>query len=214
MILGRKQKAILKETGIQAWEMKSCLSSQSQELEAWSILEKEVQICQLCALSCSRTQTVFGTGNKEAALFIIGEAPGFYEDKQGQPFVGQAGQLLTRILEAVGLHRPDVFIANVLKCRPPDNRDPHADEVLACTPYLKRQLDLVQPKLILALGRHAAHYLLNNALPLNRLREGLYSFGESAIPVMVTYHPAYLLRNPIEKRKAYDDWLRVVSYLK
>jgi uracil-DNA glycosylase family 4 len=169
----------------------------------WESLQAEVAACRKCALCETRTQTVFGTGNKQADWLVIGEAPGQSEDLQGQPFVGKAGQLLTEMLRALGLAREDVFIANILKCRPPDNRDPKADEIEACHAYLQRQLALLQPKIILAVGRIAAQSLLKTEAPLAKLRNKVHTLGET--PVVVVYHPAYLLRSLPEKRKAWMD---------
>jgi uracil-DNA glycosylase family 4 len=169
----------------------------------WESLQAEVAVCRKCALCETRTQTVFGTGNKQADWMVIGEAPGQSEDLQGQPFVGKAGQLLTEMLRALNLAREDVFIANILKCRPPDNRDPKADEIEACHAYLQRQLALVQPKIILAVGRIAAQSLLKTEAPLAKLRNKVHTLDET--PVVVVYHPAYLLRSLSEKRKAWMD---------
>jgi len=154
----------------------------------------------------SRTQTVFGTGDPRARLMVVGEAPGADEDARGEPFVGRAGQLLDAMLRATGLAREQVYIANILKCRPPRNRDPVAEEVLACSGYLNRQVELIAPELILAVGRVAAQNLLGVNTPIGRLRGGaLHRHPASGTPVLVTYHPAYLLRSPLEKRRAWDD---------
>ncbi len=171
--------------------------------QAWRQLEQEVAGCQLCPLAETRTQTVFGTGNRNADWMLIGEAPGQSEDQQGKPFVGKAGLLLTEMLRALGLSREEVFIANILKCRPPNNRDPRAEEVAACQPYLQRQIALIRPKIILAVGRIAAQQLLKTDTPLGRLRGTVHYLDK--IPVVVVYHPAYLLRSPLEKRKAWND---------
>jgi uracil-DNA glycosylase len=171
----------------------------------WDELQKEVAGCQACDLYKTRTNTVFGVGNHHAELFIIGEAPGANEDKQGEPFVGRAGQLLTNMLWSIDLKREDVYIANILKSRPPHNRDPLPEEVKACTPFLLRQISLIKPKLILALGRIAAHFLLNTSTTMAHLRGNLFHYGSHKIPLLVTYHPAYLLRSPREKRKAWQD---------
>lgn len=180
----------------------------------WVHLEKEVKSCRACPLANTRTQVVFGVGNTQANLLIVGEAPGYYEDKQGEPFVGRAGQLLNRMLKSIGLQREQVYIANVIKCRPPNNRDPHPEEVSCCTPFLERQVALLQPKLIVALGRYAAHYLLNTNQSLARLRSQTHTFRDTAIPLIVSYHPAYLLRNPNDKAKAYQDLLKIREQLK
>jgi DNA polymerase len=171
----------------------------------WPALEAAVASCTRCNLHRTRTQTVFGVGNRSADWLIIGEAPGAEEDKRGEPFVGRAGQLLDAMLAAIGLDRTQAFIANILKCRPPNNRDPQANEVACCEPYLQQQIALIQPKLILAVGRIAAQNLLKTDLPLARLRGQAHHYGENQIPVIVTYHPAYLLRTPNDKRKAWED---------
>lgn len=172
---------------------------------AWQDLQALVSTCTACTLHQSRTQTVFGVGNVDARLMIIGEAPGFYEDKQGEPFVGRAGQLLTAMLKAIGLTREEVYIANILKCRPPNNRDPQLHEVAECTPYLDKQIALIKPQLLLAVGRIAAHYLLKTQSSLETLRQKAYRYGQAEIPLIITYHPAYLLRNPSDKKKAWQD---------
>ena len=171
----------------------------------WSELRDRVAACTRCSLCESRTQTVFGVGNEGAQWLIIGEAPGAEEDRQGEPFVGRAGQLLNSMLRAIGLERTDVYIANILKCRPPGNRDPSAAEAAECLPYLNEQIALLRPKIILVVGRVAAHNLLRTEVSLSRLRQQVHYFGEARIPVVVTYHPAYLLRDPSEKRKAWED---------
>jgi DNA polymerase len=171
----------------------------------WDGLRSTVSICTRCALHAGRTQTVFGVGPREARWMIIGEAPGAEEDRRGEPFVGRAGQLLDSMLRALGPGRERVYIANVLKCRPPANRDPRPEEAASCRPYLDRQIELVAPVLILAVGRIAAQTLLATDQPLGRLRGRIHALGERAWPVIVTYHPAYLLRSPGEKRKAWQD---------
>lgn len=172
---------------------------------SWSQLQQSVADCQLCGLHKSRTQTVFGAGDTQADWMIIGEAPGAEEDKQGQPFVGRAGKLLNNMLAAAGLPRNAVYISNVLKCRPPNNRDPKADEAALCRAYLERQIALVNPALIIVVGRIAAHNLLGVTTPLGRLRGTVHTLPDAKTPVIVTYHPAYLLRQPAEKRKAWQD---------
>jgi DNA polymerase len=169
----------------------------------WEALEQAVHACVKCPLHASRKQAVFGVGSRDAQWMFVGEAPGVQEDLQGEPFVGRAGQLLNAMLAAIGLQREQVYIANVLKCRPPNNRDPQIEEVDACEPYLLRQIELINPRIILALGRHAAHSLLKTELPLSKLRGRRLSYH--GIPLVVTYHPAYLLRNPVDKRKVWDD---------
>jgi uracil-DNA glycosylase family 4 len=178
----------------------------SADVEAqWEGLKAEVLSCTRCALHSTRTQGVFGVGNRRAEWLIIGEAPGAEEDRRGEPFVGRAGQLLNAMLWAIGLPREQVFIANVLKSRPPGNRDPKPDEVAACLPYLMRQIALLQPRLMLAVGRIAAQNLLATDMALGRLRGQVHHFGELNTPLIVTYHPAYLLRSPADKRKAWED---------
>ncbi len=168
-------------------------------------LKQIVATCTLCELHKTRTQTVFGTGSPTADWLIIGEAPGADEDRKGEPFVGRAGQLLTNMLRAIGLAREEVYIANVLKCRPPKNRDPQQSEIACCQPYLRQQIDFIQPKVILALGRIAAQSLLNTDIPIGRMRGKKYTYEDTQIPVVATYHPAYLLRSPQQKRKAWED---------
>ncbi len=171
----------------------------------WDALHRQVAECTICnELVANRTQTVFGVGNPQAELMVIGEAPGADEDRQGEPFVGRAGKLLNAMLAAIGLPREQVYIANILKCRPPDNRDPKLEEAAACAAYLARQIALIQPKVILVVGRIAAQNLLHTDVPLGKLR-GQEHRLESGVPVVVTYHPAYLLRSPREKRKAWLD---------
>ena len=173
--------------------------------EAWDALKAEVAACTACELHASRTRTVFGVGNESAELMIVGEAPGADEDRQGEPFVGRAGQLLTAMLHAIGLARDAVYIANVLKCRPPGNRNPSVAEVAACQPFLRRQLVLIRPKVMLAVGGIAAHNLLDTDEAVGRLRNRVHFYGEERTPLLVTYHPAYLLRRPEEKAKVWQD---------
>lgn len=187
---------------------KGNLPEASPKEDDWNRLQQCVKSCQKCDLAVSRTQTVFGTGNSTASWMIIGEAPGADEDKQGEPFVGRAGQLLNEILWAAGHPRDSVYIANILKCRPPNNRDPRPEEVDACRPYLLEQINLVQPDLILCVGRIAAQNLLQVDTPIGKLRGSVHAFEaipDRSIPVIVTYHPAYLLRSPGEKRKVWQD---------
>jgi uracil-DNA glycosylase len=175
----------------------------------WPELEARVRTCQACGLHPTRTQTVFGVGNRQADWMVIGEAPGAEEDRQGEPFVGRAGQLLNAMLKAIGLAREQVFIANILKCRPPGNRDPKPQESSCCTPYLFRQIELVNPRLLLCVGRIAAQTLLDTDTPIGQLRGKVHRLA-SGRPMIVTYHPAYLLRSPLEKRKAWQDLLFAV----
>ena len=172
----------------------------------WEALRAEVLECTRCPLHLTRTQAVFGVGPKSADWLVVGEAPGAEEDRRGEPFVGAAGQLLDAMLRAIGLDRAtNVYIANVLKSRPPGNRDPKPEEVAACLPYLVRQIELLKPKIMLAVGRIAAQNLLATDEPLGRLRGRVHHFGELNTPLVVTYHPAYLLRTPGDKRKAWED---------
>jgi uracil-DNA glycosylase family 4 len=202
------QQDYLQAMGIQAWQLKSPAKAQPAipvNTGEWEALQQTVAQCTACGLDKTRTQTVFGVGNRQAELMIIGEAPGFNEDKQGEPFVGRAGQLLTAMLNAIGFERETVYIANILKCRPPNNRDPQVEEVNLCTPFLAKQIALIQPKLLMAVGRIAAHFLLNTKTPLGQLRNKLHRYGSNATPLIITYHPAYLLRNPADKSKALLD---------
>lgn len=169
----------------------------------WATLEGAVKECTACDLRAGCTQTVFGVGDRQAQWLVIGEAPGADEDRQGEPFVGRAGQLLNSMLLAIGLKREQVYIANVLKCRPPNNRDPKPEEAELCRPFLERQIALIRPKIILAVGRIAAQNLLHTETPIGRLRGQVHRL--EGIPLVVTYHPAYLLRSPGEKRKAWVD---------
>ncbi len=169
----------------------------------WETLREAVSGCTLCGLAASRSNTVFGVGNPDADWLIVGEAPGAEEDRRGEPFVGRAGTLLDEMLRAIGQRREDVFIANILKCRPPNNRDPKADEAAACRPYLQRQIELIKPRIILAVGRIAAQNLLASDDPVGRMRGRAHELG--GIPLVVTYHPAYLLRSPSQKNKAWQD---------
>jgi uracil-DNA glycosylase len=172
----------------------------------WEALRAAVLKCTRCPLHATRTQGVLGVGPKRADWLVIGEAPGAEEDRRGEPFVGVAGQLLDAMLRAIGLdRRTNVYIANVLKSRPPGNRDPKPEEVAACLPYLVEQIALLQPKIMLAVGRIAAQNLLGTDVPLGRLRGRVHRFGELNTPLVVTYHPAYLLRTPGDKRKAWED---------
>jgi uracil-DNA glycosylase family 4 len=178
----------------------------------WPALRERVAACTACALHATRTQTVFGVGNERARLMIVGEAPGADEDRQGEPFVGRAGQLLNAMLRAIGLQRGEVYIANVLKCRPPGNRNPSLEEAAACEGFLRRQIALIVPKLILSVGGISARNLLGTDTPVGRLRGTAHRVGPDGVPCVVTYHPAYLLRQPAEKAKAWQD-LQLVARL-
>lgn len=225
MELDEKRRWYLEAMGIEQWVprptssdlsrptmmISETMSTYSYNREAaiaqmdWDTLEETVKTCTVCPLHQSRTQAVFGVGRRDAELLIIGEAPGANEDKQGEPFVGRAGQLLNAMLEAIGLQRADIYITNILKSRPPQNRDPLPEEIAVCTPYLLRQITLIRPKVLLALGRIATHYLLETTTPMGKLRGKQFAYGPLKTPLLVTYHPAYLLRSPREKRKAWQD---------
>jgi len=178
----------------------------------WADLKAAVKACTACGLRAGCTQTVFGVGDEHAKWLVVGEAPGADEDCQGEPFVGRAGQLLNSMIAAIGLKREQVYIANILKCRPPNNRDPRPEEAGLCRPFLERQIALVKPRLILAVGRIAAQNLLGTETTIGRLRGTVHKLGET--PVVVTYHPAYLLRSPGEKRKAWEDLKLAMSVAK
>ena len=179
--------------------------------ESLEEIREDLGDCRRCKLSSSRKNMVFGSGNPHAELMFVGEAPGADEDKQGMPFVGRAGQLLTKIIEAMGMKREGVYICNILKCRPPNNRNPETDEIGACEPFLFRQVDSVKPKVICALGAFGAQTLLHTSESIGRLRGKLIDYRGAKL--MATYHPAYLLRNPIEKRKVWEDMKIVRDYL-
>jgi DNA polymerase len=179
----------------------------------WEELAAAVRACTRCALHRGRTQTVFGVGRRDAELLVIGEAPGADEDRQGEPFVGRAGQLLNAMLHSIGLPRSEVYIANILKCRPPGNRDPQPDEAASCTPYLERQIALIRPRAILAVGRIAAQWLLQSDAPIGRLRGRVFKYGDAGTPLVITYHPAYLLRSPAAKSTAWTDLCMVKDLL-
>lgn len=181
----------------------------------WAALEAAVADCRRCKLCEMRTKTVFGVGDRHAELMFIGEGPGQDEDQQGEPFVGRAGQLLDKMLAAVGLVREQVYIANIVKCRPPRNRNPEPEEASACRPYLERQIALIRPKLIISLGAVSANNLLGNTDAVGRLRGKPHRYqptdGTDAIPLMVTYHPSYYLRTPAEKAKGWQDLQQIIK---
>lgn len=199
-------------------EKKNAAASSSMR-EQFIAFRQEVLTCTHCAeLASTRNNVVFGSGNIRAKLMFVGEAPGHDEDLEGLPFVGKAGQLLTKIIEAMGLTRQQVFIANVLKCRPPGNRQPQPDEILNCQPYLMRQIEWIRPQIICALGTFAAQTLLKTGEPISRLRGRYFDFPASdeklkGIKIMCTYHPAYLLRNPADKKKVWQDMQQVMQTL-
>jgi uracil-DNA glycosylase len=179
--------------------------------ESLGAIQSDLNDCRRCKLAPGRTNLVFGSGNPHAELMFVGEAPGADEDAQGLPFVGRAGQLLTRIIEAIGMSRNDVYICNILKCRPPGNRNPEPDEIASCEQFLFRQIAVVNPRVVCALGAFGAQTLLKTTETIGRLRGRLIDFRDTKL--MATFHPAYLLRNPIEKRKVWEDMQIVRDYL-
>lgn len=205
-----RREEILAEMGLApVWRLRELASPSPEAATAqprlgWIELKQAVPACTACGLHKTRTQTVFGVGDENADWMLIGEAPGAEEDRLGEPFVGQAGRLLDNMLASIGLKRGEnVYIANVLKCRPPGNRNPEPDEVAKCGPFLKRQIELVKPKLIVAMGRFAAQTLLSSDASIASLRGRVYRY--EGVPLIVTYHPAYLLRSLPEKAKAWAD---------
>lgn len=238
--LSAHQRAALREMGIDVWAMRSAEAAAMPEspavpessaqpvplaagveqpaaetagAEALLALNKQILTCTACELHQTRTQAVCGVGSMAADILLVGEAPGADEDQQGEPFVGRAGQLLNEMLRAVGREREQVFIANILKCRPPQNRDPRPAEVASCFGYLQAQIELIKPRLILVVGRIAAQNLLGVDTPIGKLRGRVHSYGDESIPVVVTYHPAYLLRSPVQKRKSWEDLLLAMDVL-
>jgi uracil-DNA glycosylase family 4 len=205
----RRRKEILAEMGLSpVWRLRDrgrpAAAAEERAPGGWVELKQAVSPCTACGLHQTRTQTVFGVGDEDADWMLIGEAPGAEEDRLGDPFVGQAGKLLDNMLAAIGLSRQEnVYIANVLKCRPPGNRNPEPEEVAKCTPFLVRQIGLVRPRLIVAMGRFAAQTLLATDASIASLRGKVHQY--QGLPLIVTYHPAYLLRNPPDKAKAWED---------
>ena len=225
---GIRQQQYLKQIGVTVWEERRSTHKEKEDeiklvgFDAIKIsednkyteteldknlnyLSNQVAICNLCELHKCRKNTVFGVGDNNADWLVIGEAPGVDEDLKGEPFVGRAGKLLNSMLFSVGVQREDIFITNILKCRPPKNRDPKPDEAKACEKYLRQQIKLINPKIILALGRIAAQNLLKSTIPIGKMRGNSYQYPDYDLPVVVTYHPAYLLRSPSEKRKVWED---------
>jgi DNA polymerase len=201
---------MLKESGLTYISKSSAEIVISPDKELKSL--KNILIdCKRCKLCEQRTQIVFGTGNAKASLVFVGEGPGADEDAQGEPFVGRAGQLLTKMINAMGLSRAEVYICNVVKCRPPNNRDPEADEIAACEPFLKQQLDIIKPRIIVGLGRYACQTLLKTNTPMSKIR-GQWQHYEG-IKFMPTFHPAYLLRNPPAKKEVWEDLQAVMREL-
>ena len=206
----QQRRAYLEAMGIDVWLPRDAEETADSGREQapshgldWPELRDCVASCTRCELSASRTNTVFGVGNPDADWLIIGEAPGAEEDRRGEPFVGRAGQLLDQMLVAIGQSRESVFIANILKCRPPNNRDPKPSEAAACRAYLERQIELIRPRIILAVGKIAAQNLLDSDEPVGRMRGRPHELN--GIPLVVTYHPAYLLRSPSQKHKSWSD---------
>ena len=205
---------ILHLIGVESYKLR--VNEHPEQLENtkgdWSILESEVKNCTKCSLHKSRTQTVFGFGNKDSDWLFIGEAPGKDEDLQGEPFVGRSGRLLNEIIFSIGLSREEIYIANILKCRPtnnrkplPKDRKPLPKEINKCSPYLEQQIKMISPKIIIAVGETAAQYLLGSDLKIGKLRGTVHSYSSENIPVVVVYHPAYLLRSPSQKYKVLSD---------
>lgn len=176
-------------------------------------LKKQAVFCTLCKIYKSLKSPIFGVGNKKAKIMFIGEAPGATEEIQGEPFVGRAGKLLNTMLKSIGLSREDIYITNILKCRPPENKAPLLKEIKSCFPYLLKEISLVQPKIIVALGRIAAQFLLNTKIPMRNLRGRIFRYGTQKIILLVTYHPAYLLRVPGEKKRVEEDFLKIKKIL-
>ncbi len=209
---------LLHEMGIVCWRQRKDESNSNSDIdsvaestritpiaETLDQLADKVSACRKCSLSDNRKKTVFGSGSENAEWMFVGEAPGAEEDRQGVPFVGRAGQLLNAMILASGLTREQTYIANVLKCRPPNNRDPFGQEVVQCMPYLLEQIERIQPRIIVALGRFAAQALLKTEIPIGKLRGKVFRYSRRDIPLVVTWHPAYLLRSPLEKRKTWQD---------
>ena len=209
------KRAALQEINLLGGTMDNLFAENAEALKANNLEELRAAIgdCRRCKLCSGRTNLVFGVGNPNADLMFIGEGPGRDEDLQGEPFVGRAGQLLTDIItKGMGMKREDVYIANVVKCRPPENRNPEPDEVAACEPFLKKQIDLVRPRIIVALGKFAVQALLQSKVPITKLRGQWHSYH--GIKLMPTFHPAYLLRNPADKKLVWEDIKKVIKELR
>ena len=201
------QLEFLRDIGVESLS----LSSSESSVMTLESMRAEIGDCQRCKLAAKRTNIVFGSGNPSAELVFVGEAPGYDEDQQGLPFVGRAGQLLTKIIESIDIKREDVYICNVLKCRPPDNRNPEPDEVASCNPFLKKQLATIRPKVVCCLGTFAAQTVLQMAVPIGKLR-GKF-FDMDGMRVIATFHPAYLLRSPDKKREVWEDMKQIRAEL-
>ena len=202
---------LLREFGFTHLEIRGPRTADRGSRELLAELEQIVTVCEKCRLSQSRTQVVYGVGNPNADLMFIGEAPGRDEDIQGEPFVGRAGQLLTDIIKAMKLTRDDVYIANVIKCRPPENRNPELDELESCRPYIRRQIEIIQPRVIVTLGRFALQSLTEKSHAIAAVRGQWLDYN--GIKVLPTYHPAYLLRNPAAKKDVWADMKKVMAEL-
>jgi len=214
----RSQLEYLSDIGVETLCRDAAGVEMAQDIDASKSLDdtldairEDLGDCQRCGLGVSRKELVYGVGNPNARLVLVGEAPGREEDQKGAPFVGEAGRLLNRILQAMGMQREDVYICNVLKCRPPDNRDPQPDEMATCEAFLIRQIAAIKPQVIIGLGRFAVHSLLKSKVPISRIRGEWQSYH--GIPLMPTYHPAYLLRNPEGKRDVWEDMKEVLRRL-
>jgi DNA polymerase len=216
----RSQLEYLKDLGVEHLETSTATAGQGQQdagpqqstgTETLEDIRRDLGDCRRCELAASRTQLVYGVGNPDARLVLVGEAPGREEDLRGEPFVGEAGRLLDRILAAMGMCRADTYICNVLKCRPPNNRDPMPEEVATCEPFLLRQIAAIKPQVIVGLGRFAVHSLLKTRVPISQLRGEWQDYH--GIPLMPTYHPAYLLRNPEGKREVWEDMKAVLRLM-
>lgn len=213
--LAKVKPAAVREVELWGGTVDDLFAQNAEALKAKSLEELRAAIgdCRLCKLCSGRTNLVFGVGNPKAELMFVGEGPGRDEDLQGEPFVGRAGQLLTDIItKGMGMKREDVYIANVVKCRPPENRNPEPDEVAACEPFLKKQIDVVQPRVIVGLGKFAVQTLLQSKIPITKLRGKWHSYH--GIKLMPTFHPAYLLRNPADKKLVWEDIKKVIQELR
>ena len=202
----------LKEIGIEELPVQKTGVRDQGALSSLESVREELGDCKRCKLHEQRTNIVFGVGNPKARLIFVGEGPGEDEDLQGEPFVGRAGQLLTKMIEAMGLKREDVYICNVVKCRPPENRPPQPDEILTCRPFLEKQIDTIKPEIIVALGTHAAQTLLNTPEKISALR-GRFHWYRNNILLMPTFHPSYLLRSPEKKKEVWEDMKTVLAKL-
>ena len=205
-----QQLEFFRDIGVQALDLDAAtpVARSGDTLEG---IRSDIGDCQRCKLAPMRNTIVFGSGNPDAEIVFVGEAPGYEEDQQGLPFVGAAGQLLTKIIESIGVRREDAYICNILKCRPPENRNPEPDEVLACSPFLKRQIASIRPKIVCCLGKFAAQTLLQSAAPISRLRGQFHDVD--GYRVIATFHPAYLLRSPEKKREVWEDMKQIRAEL-